>query len=115
VPLPNEPVLGYHLPSKLNALDLAFKLMRVYNIEPAESIHLNQLFVQFAYLQMLDWLTTVAFLLNGFDRRACGDPAHYRNGDLLSIISRIATRARLAEIAFDDAGRETSRTRRGGG
>src|ERR1019366_8267616 len=39
--------------------------MRVANFEPAELIQLNQLFVQFAYLQVLDWMTTVAFLLNG--------------------------------------------------
>lgn len=39
--------------------------MRTYNLAVLEAIRLNQLMIQFAYLQMLDWLTTVAFLLNG--------------------------------------------------
>ena len=39
--------------------------MHVAKFVRAEPIQLNHLFVQFAYLQMLDWMTTVAFLLNG--------------------------------------------------
>src|ERR1700730_11921374 len=39
--------------------------MHVAKFVSAEPMRLNHLLLQFAYLQMLDWMTTVAFLLHG--------------------------------------------------
>lgn len=48
----------------------AYLLTRVFHLDwccslPGERVQMNQLLLQYSYLQMLDFMTTIAFLLHG--------------------------------------------------